>query len=77
MTITNYISNSNNELYSIKILEERTSISKNELAYTIRQLNLNPDLWNNRWVLDEEKTTELMNYLLIVYRLKKIRKSRK
>lgn len=76
MTISNYTAINNEKLFSMKILSDRTSITKNELAYYIRELNIKPDKWNNSWVLAKDEVIELMNYLLIIYRLKKIRLSK-
>ncbi|MDA7744607.1 hypothetical protein N8911_00765 [bacterium] len=55
------------------MIEAKTGVSKNELAYHIRDLNIKPSTWNNAWLLQEQEVLELMNYILIKYQLKKLR----
>lgn len=76
MVISGYIASDSKKYYSLRILSERTGISKNELAYSVRQLGLSPNKWNNKWALDNEEVLELLNYLLAVYRLKRMRRLR-
>ncbi len=76
MIMNGYIARNNKKYYSLRILSERTGITKNELAYCVRQLGLTPNKWNNKWALDNEEVLELLNYLLAVYRLKRMRRLR-
>ena len=73
MTITNYLAENGKSMYSVKMIEELTGVGKNELAYNIRQLKIHPEKWNNKWLLSKDDVLELMNYILLIYRIKMIR----
>ena len=63
----------NKIVFTINEISSSTGLSKNELSYTIRLLNLKPQKWKNIWILKKDEVIFLLTYLYEIYKLKEFR----